>query len=413
MDKRWLLIGTVLASFIVGILFPFVVGIPWSTVFAGDAESYSAGAISLLQTGMYSLDGIHPAMTREPVMSFFLVPIYALFGTENALALSIVQMLLLFFASWAFCTVYARSVGSRAAGITFIILLTSGSVMHTVFSAYRECLVLSLLLLFSAVYLRRSASVVLDTILMGVLFALVLLTYYSFVFFPLFFAVVWLRDGRSFKQFALFCVVAAALTSLWGLRNMSYDGTFRIIDNRRTAVMWHVRGEQAERIRGTEPFWCLWSEYVSRNWDGRSDACSYNALMHAQWPDGFDADGEFSDTAARGKEKILAYFPWYLWFSVFEVLELHLPYLGGGWSSAYNLYASLTQLLLAIGCAFGLSKIFEKRLSLIVAFALYNTLVFILTDATPRYLLPVFFAYAALAGVGYDAALQAFRRLRS
>lgn len=413
MNNRWLLAGAVLSLILTGIIFPFFIGVPWDTIFAGDAASYSAGAKSLLSTGLYSLDGIHPAMTREPVMSMFLVPIYFVFGAENAVALAVIQMILLFASAYAFCTVFSRRVGSRAAGITFLLLLTSGSVLHTVFSAYRESLVLSLLLLFSAVYVRRSQRPALDAVLLGLFFGLVVLTYYSFIFFPFFLLVVWIRDKRPLKLFFLFCLVTLSLTSAWALRNMSHDGIFRVIDNRRTAVMWHVRGEQAERLRGLEPFRCLWSEYVSRSWDGRADACSYNALMHKKWPTGFEADGEFLVAEKEGKQKIVQFFPWYLWFSIFEVIELHLPYLGGGWSFAYNAYASLTQLFLAIGVIASLLRFFDKRLALFFAFAIYNTLVFILTDATPRYLLPVFFAYAALAGVGYDLVLQAFRRLRS
>lgn len=410
MDKRWFITGTVFYLLIAFVIFPFVIGIPWFSFFESDAGEYSLPAQHLLSSYFYSFDGVHPFVEREPVMSFFLVPIYFFFGIENAVALAAVQTVLLFISAWFFCEAFAKRQGSRAAGICFLILLTSGSVLHTVFSAYRECLILSLLLFFSGLYLQYGKRPVVESMVMGLLLGLVILGYYSFVFFPVFLLAVWLRDKRPLRHFLVLITVSIALVSSWGLRNALHDGRFRIIDSNRTAVMWYVRGEQAERVHGLEPFRCLWSEYVSRNWDGRSDACSYNGLMHARWPQGFLAVGDFADAADAGKGKIMTHFPSYLWFSVFEILELHLPYLGGGWSAFYNQYASLTQLILAIGVLAGLLRVFDKRLSLFVAFAVYNTFVFILTDATPRYLLPVFFAYAALAGVGYDHLLKAFRK---
>lgn len=390
------------------IVFPFFIGVPWESVFASDAIGYSTGAKNILLHGLYSFDGIHPFMDREPVMSAFLVPIYALAGIENGIATAAVQAVMLFLASWFFCECFARVTGSRAAGITFLLILTSGSVLHTVFSAYRECLVMSLLLVFAGLWLSDDRSYP-TSVLMGLLLGLVILAYYSFVFLPLFLLVAWILEKRPLKQCAGLLLVCALTVSVWGLRNASYDGRFRVIDNRRTAVMWHVRGEQAERIRGLEPLWCLWSEYISRDWNGRSSACSYNGLMHVKWPAGDTSSLEsYASTAAEGKAKIRANIHWYLWFSFFEILELHLPFVGGGWSHAFNVYAAFTQLILAVGFLLGLVRIRDRRLLLLFTLIAYNTGVFIFTDATPRYMLPVFFCYAAIAGIGYDLLLKRF-----
>ncbi len=246
---------------------------------------------------------------------------------------------------------------------------------------------------------------------MGLVLGLVILTYYSFVFLPFFLFATWVTQKRPLNNVAVMMAVCVLTVSLWGLRNYSYDGQFRIIDSRRAAVMWYVRGEQAERIRGLEPFWCLWSEYISRDWTGRSSACSHNGLMHLRWPADDTSDAaSYEATATGGKDKIARFFPWYLWFSVFEILELHVPYVGGGWSHAYNVYAALTQLLLAIGFLLGLVRIRDRRLLLLLVLIAYNTGVFIFTDATPRYMLPVFFCYAAIAGIGYDLLLKRLTR---
>lgn len=409
MKRAWIVSGLILFALLTVVIFPYVIGVPWEFVFGSDAIGYSTGAKNLLLHGLYSYDGVSPYMDREPVMSAFLVPIYAVAGIENGVAVAAVQAVMLFLASWFFCECFARVTNSRAAGITFLLILTSGSVLHTVFSAYRECLIMSLLLVFAGLWLRETT--VRTSVLMGLVLGLVILTYYSFVFLPLFLLVTCVAQKRPMKNVVVMMAVCVLTVSLWGLRNYSYDGQFRIIDNRRAAVMWYVRGEQAERIRGLEPLWCLWSEYVSRDWTGRSSACSYNGLMHLRWPAGDMSDAaSYAATAAEGKAKILQFFPWYLSFSVFEVLELHVPYVGGGWSHSYNVYAAVTQLLLAIGFLLGLLRICDRRLLLLWTLIAYNTGVFIFTDATPRYMLPVFFCYAAIAGIGYDLLLKRLTR---
>jgi hypothetical protein len=139
----------------------------------------------------------------------------------------------------------------------------------------------------------------------------------------------------------------------WALRNASYDGQLRIIDGRRTAIMWYVRGEQAEQVQGIEPLRCLWSEYVSRDWSGRSPACSFNALMHEKWPNGFDLTSDNTELLAQSRAKILAHPVSYLWFSICEILELHIPYLGGGISHAFNLFIVLSAFVLYLGFFLG------------------------------------------------------------
>ncbi len=410
MKRSWIFVGLPLYVLLTAIVFPFVIGVPWEFFFASDAIGYSTGAKNLLSYGFYTFDGIHPYIDREPVMSFFLVPLYALTGIENGIAVAIVQAALIYFTSWFFCERFSYITSSRAAGITFLLILTSGSVLHTVFSAYRECLVMSLLLLFAGLWIQdmRTFRV---SVLMGLLLGLVILAYFSFVLLPIFLLVAWLLQKRPMKHFSAVLLVCIFTVSLWGLRNASYDGRFRIIENHRTAVMWHVRGEQAERVRGLEPFRCLWSEYISRDWNGRSSACSYNGLMHTKWPAGNVSTAESNAiTAKEGKAKIVQFFPSYLWFSVFEILELHFPFVGGGWSHAFNVYASLTQLMLAIGFLLGLIRIVDRKILILVVLIAYNTGVFIFTDATPRYMLPVFFCYAAIAGIGYDLMLKRFFR---
>ena len=410
MRKSWLIAGVGLYLLFLLVILPFVIGIPWSLVFQGDAASYSRAAINILQHGFYSLDGIHPYLVREPGMSMFLAVIYFFSGVEQPLPFVIVQALILLLASWFFCSQIASTYGQRIAGITFILLLTSGSVFHTVFVAYRECLTLCLWLVFGGVFLwQQRTPTWWKPAVLGLILAGIILTYYSFIFFPPVLLLLSLIQRRPLRDSLIIIVTCYALVGLWGLRNASYDGKFRIIDVHRTTVMWYVRGEQAERVQGFEPFRCLWSEYISRDWTGRSDACSFNGLMHRRWPNDTDQPDDYAAVAKAGQAKIISHLPSYLNFSLYEILELHLPFVGGGFSRAFNVFAALSTLVMYVGCFAGISSVFRKEHLLWVAIPCYNILVFILTDATPRYLLPVIFCYALLAAAGYSRLFHLLR----
>lgn len=410
MSRSWLITGTVLYLLIGAVIAPLFFGATREIMFGSDAIGYSRGAINLLKTGFYSFDGIQPFIDREPGISVFLVPVFALFGAENPVGLVAAQMTLFFFATLFFCAQASKTYGERIAGITFFLLLTSGSVFHTIFSAYRECLALSLFLIFAGFILAGENGAKRWTLVAaGIVFAALILTYYPLMFFPPLLLIVWWSRKKQLRDLVVMLLLCYGLVSLWALRNYSYDGQFRVINNRRTAIMAYIRGEQAERVTGFEPFRCLWAEYVSRDWTGLSDACSFNAVMHVRWPHGFDLSVDYSDVLQSGKQKILAHPFSYLNFSFYEILELHVPFVGGGLSHIYNLYAAVTGLLLYAGFLWGIPALFERRNFLFTAIIAYNTLIFILTDATPRYLLPVFFCYALFAGIGYDRLLKSLK----
>jgi hypothetical protein len=155
MKRSWFTLGFLVYALLCIVVFPLVLKVPMHLIFDGDAAGYNLGAVHLLQSGFYSMDGVTPFFDREPGMSFFLLPIYTIFGAENGLAIVASQIVVYFLAAWAFCHQLARSHGQRVAGICFLLLLTSGSVFHSIFSAYRECLALVLLLLFSALILAN------------------------------------------------------------------------------------------------------------------------------------------------------------------------------------------------------------------------------------------------------------------
>lgn len=411
MTRRGFLFGTLSYLLLTCFIFPFLFGIP-STLFVSDDASYNSGAIHLLQQGFLSLDGIHAYMDREPGQSVLLAVTYAIFGVENVVGIYLVQGILLYISAFLFAQSFGKHTSLRVGAFTFFLLLTSGSVLHTVFVAVRECLALSLLLLFGAVYCRASQRLTLQSIIaMSVLMASTILTYYSFVYFPIALALLWLVERRPTQCILAFLVVTYVLVGLWAYRNFVALGDFSVIDGRRSNVAWFIRGEQAVNIHGVEPLRCLWAEYVSRDWSMVSPSCSFNAVMHRHWPNDFLPEVDYTEDGREGLLNIWKHPISYLWFSVIEIIELHFPYVGGGWSTRFHVYALLTQVFLGMGFLAGVRWLRHPIFHALLLFIAYNTLVFILTDATPRYMLPVFFCYTAIAAIGYDNLLH--RILRS
>lgn len=407
MTQRSFHIGIVL--FISLWLVGFIRWMPsFSGLFTSDAEHYSQAAIHLLAQGLYSIDGTTPFFAREPGMSIFLAGIYALFGNENGLALVILQGILFFFASLFFSHEVSKTFSSRIGTFCFFLLLTHISVLHTIFSAYRECLALILFLTSFAFLLRlerqRSFS---DAFFAGALLGGGILTYISFLFFPLLLPIVLRVCSVAWRHIVIVFIVTYAVASPWIIRNATYGERAYAESQVRMTYVWHVRGVQAEKVMGLEPLRCLYAEYISRDWAGLSDACSFNSVKNR-----LIAETNVTDHAAEitkeGQQKILRHPVSYLWFSLVDTLELHMPFVGGGWSGEYNLLAMISSIFLYIGCLMGLPALRDRRMLLFLSLALYNTAFFALTDATPRYLLPVLFCYALLGAIGYDRSLARF-----
>lgn len=409
MQRSWFIAGTVLYAALCIIVIPFIFSIPWHTFFVSDDAAYSKGAIYLLQQGFYSIDGINAFMDREPGQSFFLAIVYALFGVENAVAVFLAQAVLFY----GVCILFVRALGKvtndQLAGVCFVLLLLCGSILHAIFSAYRELLTLMLLMGFAIVWIELARSRTYPwwmAALMGVLLGCAILTYYSLVFFPLFLLALWLFERRPLKSFLIFLCACVITVGLWGLRNYSYDGQLRVVDARRADIMWYVRGEQAVHVRGSEPLMCLWSEYVSRTWEGRSPYCSFNAVKNRLWVDGEPTPGDILEAGTAGRTMIKENFVSYVWFSIVEILEMHTPYVGGGWSRSFNVYVAVSHMILLLGVALGIRSLMDPRFRLFWLLASYHTAIFALTDASPRYLVPVLFCHAAIAAFGYSGPLS-------
>ena len=391
-------------------LAPSRLSVPPSDTFSHDPGDYNSAAVHLVTDGMYSTDGTHPFFEREPGYSVFLAMVYRIFGLENRLGIFLMQGILTLLAIFLFTSELRRHVvRERIASTALILFVLLPSVYHTVFSAYRENFALILVLFFAASFLRlqRSPSFSAAT-LSGVLLGSLLLTYIPFLFFPIFLIpLAWVLPTPKRHLLAVILIPYVFILA-WSGRNFLQGGGFRIAAPERTAIMIYVRGEQAEHIRGLEPFRCLFAEYISRNWEGRSAQCSFNGVMHGLVDRGRLGMDTPATIAAGGKAKILQFFPYYLWFSVFEVLEFHLPYVNG-WGFMYNALAALSMVVLYLGCLFALPAVLKREYVIFFLLIAYSTIIFSLTDATPRYLLPIIFCYAVMAAVGYDWMLSKVR----
>lgn len=369
---------------------------------SGDPFQYDALARSLATTGVFSLDGVTPFFEREPGYSVFLAAIYAVFGVGSHDLAFALQAVLHLVASYAFVRSVKPFLLNGAPAILFGLLLFSPPVFHAVFALTRESLALSLTMFLtaSAFSLHRSPSYA-KAALAGALLGAMILVNIPFLLFPVGFAALLLWWRISWRQVLLCMAVAGAVVAPWGIRNYAHREMLCLTGCYRAALQWYVRGEQAEHIGiGAEPAMCLWAEYVSRDYEGRSQYCNFNAVWHAKWPEGFvgvPADAHISRDA---QAKILANMPSYLWFSLFEIVELHLPYVNG-WGRTYNLSAILWTALVYLGCAFSVLFLRRKEYLLFAAFIGYVTLLFALTDAIPRYLVPILHCYAFLAVLGY------------
>jgi 4-amino-4-deoxy-L-arabinose transferase-like glycosyltransferase len=380
---------------------------------SSDSTHYDALGTSLAAHGIYSLDGVTPFFEREPGYPVFLAILYALFGLHAYGAVFLVQGLLYLFAVLAFDRAMRKVVPPRASLIAVAILLFSPAVYHSIFAILRESLALSLALLFTAcayeAWSRRSYGL---AALAGALLGYLILTYAALLLLPFFLCLALLIMRFPWRQGVLLFLVAFIVIAPWGIRNYAHRGELCLTGCTRAALQWYVRGEQAETLRGAEPFRCLWAEYVTRNYEGRNPNCHFNAVMYRKWPEGFKGTEEDRLVGKAGQAKILAHFGWYLWGSVAEVLELHLPYVNG-WGRTYNLLALSSTVFVYLGCLLALPFIFRRKYALLLAFIPYFLGVFALTDALPRYLVPAIFCYVFLASIGYHWLLsRLFQRAR-
>ncbi len=418
MTKRSVIFGILIALFVVvtAAFSYWVSSLPTSETISGDGAVYSTLAENIIKTGGYTWEG-QPFFEREPGMPVFLAGVYSIFGLQNGMAAFLIQALLYLAAVVVFCRVTRPSIGDSATYITAAVLLLSPLIFKVTFSLYRESLALSLFLFVTSALITwiRTRKIQFAA-LSGALLGCAILVYAPLLLLPIFLLPFFFFLKLKWQHIALFLCAVAIACAPWVVRNIQLQGSPCFTGCYRNVLQWYVRAEQSEQLFGLEPLRCLHAEYISRDWSERSPYCSFNAVWHMKWPEGFVGVPADAEVTKVSQQKILANFPNYLWISLFEIIEFHIPFVGAFGGTTLNLAISLGMLITYIGCACWLlflvlhrrrPSVLETLLILIMA---YSIALFALTDATPRYLVPLFFCYAVLSGIGFDQLFHVIRK---
>lgn len=382
--------------------------------FVSDAGDYALMAQNLLKHHIFSLDGITPTIEREPGMSAWLAIVFFFFGT-HALTLYIAQGILFMASTWFFtrqCEPIIGILPSRAVWYALCIIPTAHKI---ILSAHRELLAYAVLTIILGLALRQLRhSNVRAAIATGLLSGLLTLIYFSFVILPLSLAVWFLMQRKYVAAFAL--VLCLLFPGAWMTRNATQGFGWSIVGSARTTLAQYFRGTAARDVAGVAGPWrCLWAEYITRNYENVPISCYINGVLHTTWPEGFDTiDPEY---AAQGRALIREHVLAYAWFSVAEIAEFHVPFVGGGWHRAHNVWLTAWWAVILAGLA-GVplayrtqrNRAFLQLLLLVVSPVIFG---FALTDATPRYLTPLLSLYAALSIVGYTSVISWLRTASS
>ncbi len=382
---------------------------PADQTFGGDADGYHQGAVSLVQEGAFNYKGA-PNTEREPGQSVFLAIAYEIGGIGNRYSAFVLQALLYLGAALFLVYELRKVTSDRTGTIALALLLILPSAFHVLFTLNREHLALSLFMIVAACFLRLQREHSWKwAIIAAVSLAAIILTYVPYVLFPIFIIPLFWIMKLPKKYLPAIVAVPLIAIGVWAARNYSITGQPCLFGCYRSAVQWAVRGEQMMNLRGLEPLRCFYAEYISRDYTGRSPFCNFNAVQHELWPQGLYQDDRDLALAATGKAKIKENFGRYLWYSTIDVVELHIPYVNG-WGRIYNISAALSSLILYVGVLLSLPFVLRRKTFLFfIAAMVYTIGVFSLTDATPRYLMPVIFAYAVLAAIGYERVWSRFR----
>ncbi len=378
-----------------------------ATFYLDDARSYHVAAIHLADAGVYSLNGRTPYVEREPGYSAFLAVLYHLFGNGNRLAVFIGHLLAFAVSAVCFLSAFRRVAPPLASLLAVFLLFFSPAVFHLLFFGYREVFALSLLLALLAACLASARhSSVLTSLMTGALAGVFALTYMPMFLVPpalLILLVVVYRVPLTHAGIAL--SVFLSMLGSWGARNYHVtDGACILGGCERSELAWAVRAEQLSTFTFADPFRCLVAEYVTRNFDAVPLACRFGPTVAA-----VEIDGAFT----RFRERAFLHPVLYAWTSAMWAVEYHFPYVNG-WGRTYNVLELLWSAMLYAGIACLLVfRTWKKEYWLFVLPILLTTALFALIDVEPRYRMPIYGCYAALAAAGYGAVFsRLLRRFR-
>lgn len=369
------------------------------TAFTNDSIYYSAGAKYIGREFFYSIDGVAPATEREPGYSFFLAPIFRIFGDENMVGVGLVQAVVYLFVVFLFVREMKKHFDSPVPSIALGFLLLSPSAFNIVLTPMRECLALSLFLIIATLFLSFSRLPSWSKAVgLGVFLGLWALTYASYLLFPFCFILLFLLLRLPLRFLAAVLLVPFIMVVTWMGRNAMEAGAFEFTGAFHTASLLHTRALQVQTFSFTDPFRCLWTEYVTRDMVHRSPYCATQYVT---------GDEAALLTIQHQSESVLLHaLPMYLWVALFGAIEFHLPFVGG-YGHVFNIIETMAVFFLYLGVILGLRHFRRPALLFFIIAFLYSMAVFPLLVAMPRHRMVTYAVYVMFASVGYA---EYFRR---
>jgi 4-amino-4-deoxy-L-arabinose transferase-like glycosyltransferase len=405
MRGRTSLVGVACVTFIalvLGLILPVTLQHPPSLTFSNDAASYHAAATQLATSGFYSLDGITPYIEREPGYSIFLSLIYRLFGVGNRSAIFLVTASLYLFSVFLFTRELRHHLPPTSVTAVFLIALFFPSVFLSLSLVNREMVTLCLfLLLYSLLLSYRNERTTGKAWAIGLLLGTIVLTYLPFLFFPLIIGWILFLWKVPWRHVVLIVFLPFLFVSAWGMRNQSVSGEFSLTAGERFTGNMYMRAQKAANLQPLEHFSCLYREYLLR--DFTNPFCMTNTILHGLGKDIREGRMTLEGARAESRSLLAGNVMGFIIGSVAEVLEFHFPFFDG--NTIYNILALLSYILLYLGVLMSVPALWGRSHMLFLAPPLYAMLIFALTDATPRYHMPIIFCYVTLAVVGYSRVL--------
>lgn len=271
---------------------------------------------------------------------------------------------------------------------------------------YREILALSLFLLFVAMLLRYIRKRSLQSAFAGAAcLGGLILTYISFMFFPLFLIPMFVLFRFRSSAISLLLGIPLLFLIAWGARN-ALVSEWQLLNPVRSAAIWSMRAMHAEAQDPLDPLRCVYVEYVSRDrsQEPETGLCRPEDVRAVAWREEFPKT--IIGAHAMQKEahrRILHHIPMYIWGSLVWSMEYHFPFLNG-WGRVYNILVSIGAVIVHSGIAiflWNIKKLWRREYWFLMLPILYGTLLFSLTQGLPRYRIPTLFCYAAIAAIGY------------
>lgn len=381
-----------------------------------DAFEYSSHATNLLQSGLYSFDGTHFDVAREPGYPFFLTIVYKIFGNENLLAVGVLQALLLGVLGFIIYRTFAEYEEKKTgltAGIVISAFPSYGYYANEILTELLFAFLMSLLFFISIRILHAKDKIsTLTFFLFGVLCGYASLVRVQFLFFlplvGLLFILFSKRRLESLKKSGAAFAALFLILGSWGLYVKQHTGHFALTEGRQESVL-NVRAVRAQLSYSDLTRYA--GAWVSRSIHGGVSTPILDNNEAKGITERYFARATTTEAVARIKSEnmhtILSNPGHYIYGNVIEVMKM--LYIEHDYTDSQSRY--FRPVLYAFMYAFFLFGLFqiarnwknkEMRIFAAVAllFPLYNLAILSFFDTVPRFNTPYLQFYIVIGFIG-------------